>query len=509
MDEAPKADDKGLTMLKSAIQAKEDIIQKQQAQIQVLQESLLSNQQTIRKLESTLANQNQRTMSLQQKNQILQTNCDHLETRLQFKRQTHDQAGSELQNKLADLSKAQSDQMNLQSRITIAQNEIKTAEEKESGLLAKVSELSNQKRQLELENNELKQYQSLAEEMQSQLELARLQIQQLETIHTKTQESIGVRDNELVKLRNENEALVSKYNKIRSLNKQFEKEVSQLNNKMQAISITTEQIDEIQAKIASKDQEIANYKEKNKKLTSQIKKLKEKQNDKTYKSQIKKLQSKLKEKEKELAQNQELLKEIQEQNQNNMNNLRNLNNNLNQENFFSKVNAKNNKSQILQQMQMQQMPQQYFSPENLVPKELYDKLKMKYKKLKKAKAVSLEEIYTLKLAAVRLEDDLSMYENVISSLREEREDLKSKLFSAENYISQLSKRNNNIDNDDDLIRDHLNNVNQDELTALQVENNNLRKRMDDLEQGMMIYNEKQRRNPVKTTVRPRKTVFNH
>ena len=493
MNESPKPDE-NLNLLKSAIQEKEQTIQKQQAKIQVLQESLITNQQTIRKLESTLADQNQRSSILQQKNQILQTNCDHLEAKLNFVKKTPISDDGELQKKRDNIANVKREFANLQTQLAMAGNEVKEAQAKEAELLAKVSELSNQKHMLEQENLELKQYQELAEEMKSQLDIARLQIQQLEAIHTKTQDSIGARDSELVKLRNINVNLIKKLEKVRNTNKVYEKEVNDLSARIQAIAVSTDQIDELQAKLAVKDQEIQFYKEKNKKLNSKIKKLKEKQNDKHAKSQIKRLQDKLKQKKNELSLQQKLLKEAQDQI---LNNQQNPNMNFQQGNNLNQINHCERNIDPLMKYNG-----------NLIPREFYEKLKIKYNKLKKNKANSLEEIYTLKLAAARLEDDISMYENVINSLRAEREELKSKLYSAENCIDKYSKRANTAEQEIALLRDHMMtmNANQDELVALQNENNTLRKRMDKLEKDLIAYAER----PKKTSPRmntPRRSLY--
>ena len=66
----------------------------------------------------------------------------------------------------------------------------------------------------------------------------------------------------------------------------------------------------------------------------------------------------------------------------------------------------------------------------------------------------------------------------------------------------------NAEKETALIREHMMtvNANQDEVAALQLENNQLRKRMDELEQDLIVYTERKRKNVIRPT-RPRKTAM--
>ena len=219
MNDSSITEKNDIRSLRSEIKARDQTIQKLQAKIQDLHDALITTQQTKRKIDFQMDKQNQDTSHLQSQNQILQTDCDHLYTKIQKKKNLQGSTGS-------DLSNAQNEHIHLQERINTLQSEVKSSTETESKLLQKVSDLLNQKHQLEVENSELKQFQSLAEEMRSQLDMAKLQIQQLESIHNQTQESIGIRESELIKLKGENEILKTKLLKVKTANKKFERTIS-------------------------------------------------------------------------------------------------------------------------------------------------------------------------------------------------------------------------------------------------------------------------------------------
>ena len=148
MSNSSYPDERLLSSLRSQINQKDQIIKEQQDKIQCLQDALSANQETALKLKSTISDKNQRSLALHSQNQTLQTNCEHLESQIKMKKKAQDLAGGELQKKKKDFYNAQNEHVYLQEQIQNLKSEVKSSKEKESTLISKVTDLTNQKEQL-------------------------------------------------------------------------------------------------------------------------------------------------------------------------------------------------------------------------------------------------------------------------------------------------------------------------------------------------------------------------
>jgi chromosome segregation ATPase len=142
------------------------------------------------------------------------------------------------------------------------------------------------------------------------------------------------------------------------------------------------------------------------------------------------------------------------------------------------------------------------SDENEILRGKLVKLRERYERLKQNRSTSMEELCDLKLTAARLEGELENAERLIVVLKNERDEVRAKLISAEGFLDQCCSRMSRAEQESEQIRKqmHALNTNQNEMVAVQAENERLRTRLDHLETDLEAYTERQRRN----VIRPRR-----
>lgn len=454
-----------LQTLQDEIKEKEQIIQKQQAKILALQNTLFADQETIRNQECLMAENRKKASMHQQKNEILETNINHMNQRVSNKEEEINQAQTELDRLKSNGIKEKLDCENLMKQIAQAQEESLATSAREAALIAQIHDLTQQKRTLENENLNMKHYQIDAENYQTQLEVARIQIKQFEEIMAKTQEEINNKEKELTEVKRVNLAQADKLKREKHTNHKLEKKISQLESKIKSHKGTQEELSTLQTKMVEKDNEISHLRSKLHSLTSKISHSNTSDKDK----KINKLKAKLSTLNQELKSDKEKLLAAQTE---------------------------------LQKYQINPNMQADFDQN-------YQKILNKYKKLKKSKKTTFEELYQLKLSAARLEDDLQTAERHAMTLKQERDDMYKKLVATEGFLDECTDRMKRAENETTILREHMINVNanQDEMTQLQMENLRLKNRMNLLEDDLIAYTERQRRNvirPLKRRIRSKK-----
>jgi chromosome segregation ATPase len=454
MDEIPETEE-GIRILRSAIRAREQVIDKQNAKIQSLQNALLSDQQTIRKLETVASERNVQSANYTRNNQMLKSNCDYLDHQVAQATYSLEQANEELAENLGLLGEIQQRHASLTTQLKIAQEGLAESQSRESSLLNKISELTVQKRQLEIANAELQQYQAKAEELYANYDVFKSQIEQLEAVHAKTQQLISERDAQLSALRVDRKELHDKLHSTKSDNKKMTQRIAHLEAKMATMSTDQAQLDSLVAQLSEKDKEIQVCRSTIHGLQGKVKK------SQSTSPLIHQLKQRITALEEELKAGRQKLSEAEEQ------------------------------------IQTVKAPDVSTQPQ-------YEKLRTKYKNLKQYKANSMEELYSLKLTAARLEGDLESAEKTIVALRNDRDETRAKLVSTEGFLEQCVAKTKQVERESEVLRGRVQavNANQTDVEAVQQENERLRSRMDHLETDLEAYTERQRRSVIRRR-RPR------
>jgi chromosome segregation ATPase len=436
MIEVPETKE-GIQTLQTAIKEREQVIDKQQSQIQALQKALATDQKTIRKLESLLSDRSTESSSFVQKEGLLQSNCSRLEDRLAHETEHFDAANRELAQQLELLSQAKQRHALLSARLQLAQGDLDSTTTRDGQMADRIRELAAQKRQLEVANAELLQYKAKAEALEAQLDVLRLTNGQIELGNAKNREA---KNEELLMLRSERNDLQDRLQSAEVENEKLAKRVS----------ASTQGSDDLRRQIAAKDEELGRARAK----------LRAARADRVA---IRELGEKVHAMEAQLEQDQQKL-----------------------------VVAENELRQF-------RITSSGVVAENECLKAALAELRERCRNLKRYRSTVMEEIASHKLTAGRLEEELESSEKLITSLKSERDDARAKLLSAEGFLDQCCARMEQAEKESERLRRHMKVVTADqgEMEAVQRENQRLKTRMDTLETDLEAYTERQRRNRIK------------
>jgi chromosome segregation ATPase len=144
--------------------------------------------------------------------------------------------------------------------------------------------------------------------------------------------------------------------------------------------------------------------------------------------------------------------------------------------------------------------------ENAELKDKLESVKGECEKMKGIESALTQKMNEMMVKGAHLEDSLEDAERVITQLRDERNQLKTKLGQAESFLNQITERVRQGERDSMMLKEHMMKVNagQGEMVELQMENNRLKERLDIMERDLESYTERQRRLRIRM---PRKRVI--